>query len=369
VSSITGSILAIFPYLVAGSSPLAVMRELLRKGTDVTIARYLPSATGYTMDQAADFVAGERLLDLHQHLGLSGVDVIERIVRARACSIIVQAGSPWAYAHLARVKERMPSLRVVDLLYNTGPHFHSFASYERVFDDVIVESAAMFAELTARACRSRIHKVESGVDLGEFAPRAHRPGWNGGVFTLGYVGRLSPEKNPLGFIALAERIAESLPWVRFAIFGQGPLQAEVIERLERSPVTSAIRFGGFVRHPTEAYGAIDALLVPSILDGRPVSVMEASACGVPVLGASVGGIPELIEDGRNGYVVGRSDAPRIIEILSSWADDPEKHSRMRYEARVVAELRFDRRQMMDAYYRTFRDISTFPARAISHADA
>ena len=357
-------ILALFPFLVTGSLPVAVMREMRKRGENVVVARYLPKAVGYTMDPLDDFATENRLIDMYDHMGPTGVVALDNICGERGIGMIVQVGSPWAYAQMSRLKERRPDLKMVDMLYNTGPHFHSFGIYGPVFDAVLVESRPMVDLLEGGRHGAAVHQVESGVDLVRFAPAGRAVAPASPDLVLGYLGRLSPEKNPLGFIDIVERVHEALPWMRFAIYGQGPQEAEVRAKWEASPAREVIELGGFVDHPTTALAQIDVLSVPSILDGRPAAVMEASACAVPVIGAPVGGIPELIEDGRNGHVVAPKDTARLIDLLSGWRASPERFAALRQSARAVAEARYDRIRMMDRYHAVLTDVLNGPARPL-----
>jgi len=343
-------VLALFPFLVTGSLPVSVMRDLHRRGEDAHVARYLPKAVGYTMDDMTDFASEGRLVDMYNHLGADGVDMLEQLCLERDIGVVIQVGSPWAYRQIARLKERRPELKFVDMLYNDGPHFHSFTLYGRVFDAAIVESRAMLERMQGGPHGAGVHQVESGVDLKRFIPCGRALEEPRGELVLGYVGRLSQEKNPLGFISIAERVLEALPWMRFKIFGQGPQEDEVRSRLLQSPARHAIKLGGFVEHPTLAFQRIDLLSVPSILDGRPAAVMEANACGVPVVGAPVGGIPELIDEGVNGHLVGPKDTKLLIEHLARLQADPASFALLRRRSRDAAEARFDRDSMMDRYH-------------------
>ena len=359
-------ILAVFPFLVNASLPVAVMREMRARGHDVTIARYLPVAGGYSMDPLEDFVAEGRLIDLEAHLGESGTDALEAIVEERGIGLVLQIGAPWAYPQLALLKERRPALRLLDTLYNNGPHFHSFALRGVGYDGVLVESGEMVRLLQGDASRgARVIQVESGVDIVRFIPAGRAVLAPEADLVLGFVGRMSPEKNPLGFVSLAEQLHEQLPWLRFVMFGEGAMAGDVRARIAASPAAAAIHFAGYADHPTTALAAIDVLVVPSLLDGRPAAVMEANACGVPVIGAPVGGIPELIEEGRNGFVVAPRDTARIAALLTGWRADPGGFAALRVSARAVAEARFDRRRMMDAYEAAYRDTLARPARPVA----
>ena len=175
---------------------------------------------------------------------------------------------------------------------------------------------------------------------------------------------MSIEKNPLGFVELAERLHDALPTIQFFMFGEGPMTAQVQARIMSGRAASAIKFAGFADHPTTALAQIDVLVVPSVLDGRPAAVMEANACGVPVIGAPVGGIPELIEEGRNGFLALPRNHERIAALLSGWQADPARFAALRQSARRVAEARFDRNRMMDRYEAVYRAVLARPARPV-----
>lgn len=358
-------ILAILPFLVVGSLPVSVMREMRARGLDVTVARYLPVAQGYTMDPLEDFAAEGRLIDLSEAMGPEGPDKLEAIVAERGIGLILQIGAPWAYDQLARLKERLPALRLLDTLYNTGPHFHAFAHYGSSYDGVLVESREMVGLLEGGAHGAWVRQVESGVDIGRFIPAGRAVLPPEPELVLGYVGRMSPEKNPLGFVTLAEGLHAALPGLRFVMFGEGAMTAQVQARIAASPAREAIRFAGFADHPTTALAAIDLLVVPSVLDGRPAAIMEANACGVPVIAAPVGGIPELIDEGLNGYLSSPRDVARIAGLVARLRDDPAAFQALRESARRVAEARFDRRRMMDAYEAAYMDTFARPARALA----
>ena len=93
------------------------------------------------------------------------------------------------------------------------------------------------------------------------------------------------------------------------------------------------------------------MVVPSVFDGRPNAIMEANACGLPVIGNPVGGIPELIVDGTNGYLIPDTDYQAIADILRELMTVPSVYQRLRASTRAMAEKRFDRVHMYDAYQR------------------
>ena len=85
----------------------------------------------------------------------------------------------------------------------------------------------------------------------------------------------------------------------------------------------------------------DLLVLPSRLDGRPLIVLEALACGIPVIASRVGGLPDLIIDDYNGYLCTPSALPEFFEHIVSLAGDKKKIETLKDGARNFAELHLD----------------------------
>ena len=317
----------IFPFIVNGMLPIAVMREMRKRGLDVVLGRYNATAGVLTDDPCTDFEAENRLISLARQHSKQALQQLDRIAREHSIGLVVNFGAPFAYAELSQwyaelsqLKERAPHLRMLDTLYNSGQHLHAFAAYHPCFDGVLVESDDMVRRLSLPGWPAA-HKVESGIDLPAFVPRC-RAAPVERELCVGYVGRMWIEKNPLGFIESAERLNAALPTARFSMYGEGPMDGQVQARIAASRLAGIMTFYGYADHPTTALAAIDVLVVPSTLDGRPAVVMEANACGVPVIAAPIGGIPEMIEEGRNGFLVRPRDHARLAALLAGWLADP-----------------------------------------------
>lgn len=356
----TPRILAVLPYLVRGALSLAVLRDMRRRGFEVTIAWCYDATAQYTADPIEEFRAEGRAVDLVHVAPAELEGVLAEAIRTRGIDLLLQIGAAPLYEHLFALKEAFPSLRVVDTLYNEIGHTTRHFLYERAIDGVIVESEHMRRFIAGRTTKREpgIKVVASGVDLAQFRPGSHfRPAGN---LTVGYIGRMSPEKNPIGFIEIAERLVPDFPAVQFTMNGEGPMLEEVRLRVGKSPVRHAIAFGGYAEDLTATLQELSLLVVPSVLDGRPNIIMEANACGVPVVAAPVGGIPEMIENGRNGFLVKPTDIARFRDILGDCSADPAALATMHRTARAVAEAKFDRKAMMEAYARAFKEFTTSP---------
>ena len=350
-------ILALLPFIVNGALSMIVLRALRARGMDISVAYYQDGASGYTADAAEDFRAEDRLLTISPTDWAGAIKQLQREIVQRDVGLLLQIGSPWAYWQLPYVKERCPGLTLVDTLYNKVGHTLNHFLYENCFDGVIVESEDMrrFMLENTRRPKPNVHLVASGIDLKEFFPP--EPGADA-LFTIGYVGRMSPEKNPIGFVELAEKLHRRMPNLRFRMFGEGPQAEQVRARIQASTARAVISYDGFVSHQRDAMACLHVLVVPSRLDGRPNVVMEANACGVPVIGAPVGGIPELIEPGRNGLVLSPAQPDEIAAAVKEWMCQADRYEELRASCRATAERCFDRKRMFDRYENVFSSFLT-----------
>jgi glycosyltransferase involved in cell wall biosynthesis len=190
-----------------------------------------------------------------------------------------------------------------------------------------------FLEGKMRAGRvfpDRLRWVPNYVDASAIEPKS-APG--GAVM---YAGRLSDEK---GVDVLLEALARA-PELRADVVGDGPARAS-LERLATSlGVDDRVRFRGRLA-AVEVHDAMRGsavVVVPSRwYENMPITVLEAFAAGLPVVASALGGIPELIEDGRDGVLVPPEDPMALAEALRTLASDPERAFGMGTAARAKAE--------------------------------
>ncbi len=127
--------------------------------------------------------------------------------------------------------------------------------------------------------------------------------------TVAFVGRMSHEKGPDLFGALAAAVPEG----QFIAFGDGPMLAEM-----RAAHGGRVAFRGARAGMEGAWGEIGLLAVTSRAEGLPLAVLEAMANGVPVAAFAVGALPEVIEDGANGYLAPAQDVAALAAAVRRW---------------------------------------------------
>ncbi len=183
-------------------------------------------------------------------------------------------------------------------------------------------------------------------------------GWPPTVPIVVSAGRLSPEKGPDIFLAAAEILREQGLPAKFIIFGSGPLAGQLQTRIENGNQAGIVILAGHVTDLRDELSAFDLLANPSRSEGMPNIVLEAMAAGLPVVATDVGGVAELIEDGRTGRLVAPGDPAILAVAIRNALAQPERTDEMARAAqeKVKREFSFETqaRSYADIYDRLLR---------------
>jgi glycosyltransferase involved in cell wall biosynthesis len=140
--------------------------------------------------------------------------------------------------------------------------------------------------------------------------------------SIGFIGRLVPQKAPGRFVAAVADVARQQPRVRGILVGSGPLRDSVHEAARDAGIFERIVWVTD-RHGPEVLPAFDMLLMPSLYEGMPYVLLEALAVGVPVIATDVGGVAEAIEDRVTGFIVPQQDAAALFEKVQLLVENPD----------------------------------------------
>ncbi|MFC3124176.1 glycosyltransferase [Pseudoroseomonas globiformis] len=283
-------------------------------------------------------------------------DFLGHLVESRGVDLLWIVGSAFAYDNLRTLRQRFTRLQVVDLLFNTVGHTENNRRRRDQIDLTIVENEDVRRWLLEHdETDDRIRLIESGVDLDRLHPGLRSQEWrekvsqNDGDIIVGFCGRWSEEKDPLGFVEIARRADPSWP-VRFIMTGTGHLGPEIRNAIDAAGFPAGrFQLLGEVDDISTVLASIDLLVVPSKLDGRPVVVMEALAVGTPVLASEIGGLPSLVRQGRTGWLREAGDADGFVDVIAEVVTNREVLAPMRVMAREDAEERLALRKMLERY--------------------
>ena len=206
----------------------------------------------------------------------------------------------------------------------------------RLSSRIILYSPALVDHWGLERYRKKIaiaheHLLDFGVFRAE-VPFGERP------VTVGYIGRLAGEKGVWNFVRALPLIAAERQDVQVFIGGDGPLLPEIREYVRTSRLSGQVTFAGWIPHEDlpRCLNTLRLLVLPSYTEGLPNIMLEAMACGTPVLATPVGAIPDFIRDGETGFILA-SNAPEVIAAsvlailarpdLESVADAAGRHIR------------------------------------------
>lgn len=168
----------------------------------------------------------------------------------------------------------------------------------------------------------RVHFIPNGVDVDRFRfdPEAREReraalGVSGQQFLIGAVGSYYPVKGHSHLIKALRLVVDAASDVQLVIAGQGPLAAELQQQVDAMNLTRNVRLLGYVADPAALLSALDAFVMPSLSEGRPLALLEAAANGRPIVASSVGGIPELVDHETTGLLVPPADPRELAEAL------------------------------------------------------
>lgn len=230
----------------------------------------------------------------------------------------------------------------------------------RLSDTIIVLTDSQRGELADRyhiAPRHKFTVMAGGLELDTFAaaPRltgTFRQQWRipltAKLITI--VGRLVAVKNHALFLEAASIVHAADANIHFAIVGDGELRSELETQVDALNLREVITFTGWQQDVLSVYTDSDALAISSVNEGTPFTVIEALAAGTPVVATAVGGLPELLEQGKFGMLVPSGDAEALAEAILRALHHPPDTERLRAAAVAkygIARLVHD----LDALYK------------------
>ena len=199
-----------------------------------------------------------------------------------------------------------------------------------------------------RVSADRVSVVYNGVDLDGFTPgvgardsaRA-KLGLPREAFVVVGVGRLHPQKNFALFLDVAAgTIARHGKPMQFVIAGTGPEEGMLREKAKSIGIADRVTFARFVADMRAIYAAADALLLTSIYEGLPLTVLEAMAMGVPVIASRLDGIEEILADGVDSRLAASGNCGEFVAALLEISAHPETARGLADAARKKVEATF-----------------------------
>jgi glycosyltransferase involved in cell wall biosynthesis len=211
--------------------------------------------------------------------------------------------------------------------------------------------------------------VRLGIDLDAFREvegdnqcqsedRENRP------LVIGWVGRLTEIKDPLFFVDLAAVMKSSGTPAKFVMVGDGHLRQAIEARISECSLQGDFTLSGWQQEMAEVYSRIDLMVLTSLNEGTPVTMIEAMAAGRPFVAFNVGGLPDLMAGAAqryegfdvydNGILVGIRNTGTFVKAVGLLVQDPERRVRMGQIGKAFAFENFSKERLvqdMEALYK------------------
>ena len=215
-------------------------------------------------------------------------------------------------------------------------------------------------EKTAPECTSKIHRIYNGINLDQFTGAEEIPPE---PFTFLCVARLVEKKGHSVLLKACRRLAERDLDFRCLIIGKGKLRGQVQNMVKELKLEKHVKFLGALRsgEVIEHFRTAHASVLPCVegsdgnKDGLPVSLVEALSCGLPVVTTPMTGIPEVIEDGKNGLLVPFGDSIRLANAMGCLVEDRALYGKLRARTRDSVIPAFDMNATILQLEELFRD--------------
>lgn len=236
-------------------------------------------------------------------------------------------------------------------------HFDRFVlkRFERVFS---VSDDVMGALKQSGVNGSKVFVIPNGIALSDFES-AEPVGFAGipaGAPLIGMVGRLVEAKGFQYVLEAAPAILTSFPDAHFVLIGDGPYRDRLAEKCAAQGITSRVVFAGKRDDMPGVYRSLDMLVLPSLNEGMPMTLLEAMAARLPVIASRVGGIPKMVRNGETGLLVNPTDVQGLRQAIEALLADRTMSRRMGESGRrwVVGNASVE--HMTQSYLRHYEEV-------------
>jgi len=296
-----------------------------------------------------------------------------REIRARRIQIVhAHQYTPFFYAALAKLWCR-GAFRLIQTEH--GRHYPDVVSplrrgVNRLVLDRLADAVNACCEFSAKALSRndgfagrRIEVVDNGVELSRYHPKADEKairlqlGLDPAKRYIACVARFHPVKDHAMLLRAFARLAKQRGDCELLLAGDGPLRSNLERQALESGIAGRVRFLGVRRDVSDLLRAADVFALTSVSEAASLTVMEAMACARPCVVTNVGGNPELIRDGKEGFLVPRGDDAACGEALGKLLDNPDLARALGASGRQRAEERFSLAKTVERYYALYRELA------------
>jgi len=223
---------------------------------------------------------------------------------------------------------------------------------------VTVVSSSVAEHAAEIGADAPIQIVPNSVDVERFRPAATLEGEAETDRSVLFLGRFSRNKGPQYLVEAIPRVMSEIPEATFAFVGDGPLRASMARRMRELGLNGNVRIHGKVPDVVPVIQRAGVVARPSLTEGMPLAVMEAMACGRPILATRVGGTTDLIADGETGMLMEPRDVEALEDGLIRVLTNRGQAAAMGRRAREWAERQMTWERVSRMYQQVYEEVAS-----------
>ena len=234
----------------------------------------------------------------------------------------------------------------------------------RLYDHVVTISEGIRTVLTGEGVPpGKVTCVHSAVDTSRYGQVCDSDwfrrefGLGGDNLACGVVAQFIDRKGHRFLLRAIPEILKAVPEATFIFFGKGPLEGQLKTMCRELGIEEKVTFAGFRKDLHRILGCLALLIHPALMEGLGVSLLQAAAAGVPIVGVRAGGIPEIVHDGVNGYLVPPSDISAICEKVIDVLQDNHLRRSLGERGREIASESFSIDAMVEGNLAVYRSLT------------
>lgn len=356
-------------YHGAENMAVELIRQLAKLGVENHIGAFRNHAASnlVAVATARPSLAGSQIFECQGRVDVRAVLALRRYIAHHRIDIVhSHKYKTNLYALLAR-----PGLscRLVGTCHNWLSETRALRFYAwldkrvlRGFDAAVGVSDDVTAELHRHLEKPKVSKIGNGVDTARYRRTADRNsakralGFAPNRKLVGFVGRLTRDKGVSYLLQATRRLAGRGQAIDLLIVGDGEYSETLKSEAASLGLAGNVTFAGQRDDTPAIYSALDAFVLPSRQEAFPMVVIEAMACGAPVIATCVGDVPQILEHGRLGLLVPPEDAASLADTLE-WALTAEAEiETMAARARTQAGSAYSSAAMAARYQAVYRRV-------------
>ncbi len=294
------------------------------------------------------------------------LEFVSNYIKTRQIQVLHIVHNGFMFSMLPELKDRHPTLKVIVTLFNDRvPEYVSGSvKYQRYIDQYVSDNSRVETSLRSKLDKNvNVTVIPNGVNAyDEFNPaKFDREKERTNLklskeqISIFYIGRFSEEKNPDIFVQVARHFAElHNKKVTFFMIGDGPMRPEIEQMIQANNNSAQVIDLGYQVDVARYLSAADILVLPSSVEGFPLSILEAMAMEAAVIASDVGAVSDVVENGKDGFVVSPGSVLEIAQVIEALASDQKKLYSIKKNGRKKVENKYSNRVLSHNYKQLYK---------------